>query len=104
MDDPRWNMCTNIEWQSCLVQGLLPGQTGRTPRHNDAQFAVAPKDMTMEEMRNPSVFTSPIFYWEVCFFNQVCTNRDELFRVGVGESFSCNFSLARHNELKRIMR
>ena len=29
---------------------------------------------------------------EVCLFSQICRNGDELFRLEVGESFSCDFS------------
>merc|ERR1712216_42293 len=73
MDKPTWNMCTNIEWQSCLVQGKLPGQQG-----NEAMFARAPKSLTMHELRHPpdpctgdcnwGLAPSDIYFWETCFF------------------------------------
>ena len=35
-----------------------------------------------------------VFFWEVCFFSHVCKNKEELFRVEVGESFHCDFDAA----------
>jgi hypothetical protein len=97
LDEPWWSLCTNVEWQACLVQGELPRQAG-----NDAKFARAPKALLMEEFWVPpdpcrtgscatGYATSDVFFWEVCFFNHVCRNKEALFSVDVGDTFSCDF-------------
>lgn len=114
LDDPQWKMCTNIEWQTCLVTGALPGQDG-----NAAEFAKAPKELTLDEFRRPPAFTScwaggtgdcyrgfatsDVFYFEVCFFNHVCRNRDTLFRVDAGETFRCDFDEQAWLELQQLL-
>ena len=114
LDGPMWTLCTNIEWQSCLVQGLLPGQSGQTHRRNDVYFATAPKRVPMRWLRDPpsvclsgcewGFSSSDIFFWEVCFMNQVCDNQDALFQVDVGEPFSCEFNRDKYAEIVDILR
>ena len=43
-----------------------------------------------------------IFYLEVCIFNQLCTNGDDLFSL-TGQDFVCNFSEARYWELISLL-
>ena len=47
--------------------------------------------------------TFSVFFWEVCFFAQVCKNRDTLFRLEVGESFHCDLDNAALLELGTIL-
>ena len=109
-DAPPWTMCTNIEWQTCVAQGKLPNQGG-----NGATFARAPKSLTMEELWDPpdpclsgncqwGFATSDVFFWEVCFFNHVCRNKADLFRVEVGELFECDFDLSAFQTLQHILK
>jgi len=42
---------------------------------------------------NGSGYTvSDVFFLEVCVFRLICSNSDDLFKVGVGEPFHCKFS------------
>ena len=43
-------------------------------------------------------------YWEVCYFNHVCSNTDELFRVDEGQTFTCKFDVHAYRELQEILR
>ena len=91
-----------------MAQGRLPGQL-----ENQALFARAPKTLMIEDLRNPpdpcnagcdwGWTTSDIFFWEVCFFNQVCKNKDDLFSVDVGEVFKCEFDRAKFFELRKLL-
>jgi len=109
MDEPWWAMCTNIEWQACLMQGMLPGQVA-----NEAQFARAPKWLNLAEFWSPldpcrtgdcnlGFATSDVYFWEVCYFNHACSNREELFRMDVGQTFTCEFDVNAYRELQSIL-
>ena len=45
-----------------------------------------------------------IYFMEICLFNQLCENNDELFRLDPGENFVCKVSEARFAELERLLR
>ena len=48
-------------------------------------------------------FCPDTYFFEVCYFNQVCANRDGLWRLGVGESFFCDFDVDKYRELGTLL-
>ena len=112
-----WNMCRNFQWVVCAVQGRLPGQGSAT----SLRFAKAPRELDTREMENPSLITTPgdswwnephwmhyavsdIFFGEVCVLSAICKNSWELFSVGRGEDFQCEFNEAGYHELVTALR
>ena len=94
-----WNMCRNLQWVSCAVQGRLPGQGSAGIR-----FAKPPKDLDTREFDNPSLagswWTEPhwqhyavsdVFFGEVCILSTICKNSWQLFTVRRGERFDCDY-------------
>ena len=104
-----YNICRNLEWQSCAARGLLPGQQSKIIR-----FAIAPKslDPSGEKTGKPlgkcrgwvpdkrptggiyGYATDDIFFLEVCLYNQICANGGELFDLEVGEPSESKFTTA----------
>ena len=101
-------------WFLCFA-GLLPFQRSRKIR-----FARAPKRLDMggdHPLARCSGWTNvyggcnletsyaddDIFYLEVCLFNQICSNRGDLFSVEAGDDFFCDFSEDGFNELQQIL-
>ena len=97
-----YNTCQNFEWQVCAARGMLPGQGGRRIR-----FAFRPRDLDPVEGPHPlgscegyhpagcynkGYASSDIFYLEVCIFNEICENGEELFHLNVGEDWQCRLS------------
>ena len=94
-----WNMCQNLEWIQCALQGLLPGQ--KSPL---MKFAHAPRDLDTRDYEDPSrtgswwldphdthYAVSDVFFAEVCMLSSMCSNREELFTIGRGDDFTCAF-------------
>ena len=111
-----YNICRNLEWQVCAANGKLPGQGGRT-----IQFSFAPKYMDgnaqnhnlghcggwhPKQLPTGGFFgftNDDIYFMEVCLFNSICTNTDDLFRLGPGEDFVCDFSPTGFEELQTLL-
>ena len=110
-----YNICRNLEWQTCAAQGKLPGQGDST-----IKFAKAPR--TLDLVRNnrlgvcsgwvPSQVpkggiygyaTDDIFYLETCMYSQMCSNGRDLFTLEEGESFICAFEPSLFRELQEIL-
>ena len=100
-DHLPYNICRNLEWQTCAAQGKLPGQGGSA-----IKFAKAPH--TLELVRNNRLgvcsgwvparkpeggiygyATDDIFYLETCMYSQMCSNGHDIFRLEEGERFNC---------------
>ena len=117
-----YNICRNLEWQTCAALGKLPGQGTKLDGtfSRTIKFAKAPN--TLELVRNnrlgvcsgwvPSkkpeggiygYATDDIFYLETCLYSQVCSNGHELFDLAPGESFTCHFTPALFRELQEIL-
>lgn len=107
-----WNMCRNFQWVVCAVRGLLPGQANAT----SLRFAKPPRELDTREMDNPSLITTPgdswwnephwqfyavsdVFFGEVCVLSALCRNSWQLFSVGRGEDFECDYNEAGYREL-----
>jgi len=101
-----WNMCRNLQWVACAVQGRLPGQSS-----NAVRFAKPPKELDTRWLDNPDLVTGPpgdrwwfephynhyavsdIFFGEVCVLSTICHNSWKLFTVERGEQFMCDFDV-----------
>jgi len=106
-----YNTCRNFEWQMCAVLGLLNWQADR-----EIVFARAPNTVYLDgypPFGHCSGYTDnfcsdtvgfandDIFYLEVCLFSQVCSNAQQMFKLGVGDRFVCDFDRLGFEELKR---
>lgn len=118
-DRVPYNICRNLEWQVCAAQGLLPGQGAP-----NIKFSYAPKDMDVNGLehslgrcagwhpgeppgKSGGLFgftNDDIYFMEICLFNQICENKQELFELVVGQEFVCDFSPTRFAELETIIR
>jgi hypothetical protein len=111
-DAVPYNLCRNIEWQTCAVFGRLPGQGGEN--ENVLRFAKAPR--SLEPRRgdhkigtcfgyHPSgcgttgYSSSDIFFLEACYYDQICENSKELWSLEDGQDWICKFSDAGLDEL-----
>ena len=47
--------------------------------------------------------TEDIFYLEVCLFNHICSNGHQLFELGVGDTFICEFSQVKFDQLEVLL-
>ena len=101
-----WNMCRNLQWVACAVQGRLPGQGT-----SNLRFAKEPKKLDTRWLDNPDLVTGPpgdkwwfephwnhyavsdIFFGEVCVLSAICRNSWQLFSVERGEQFVCDFDI-----------
>ena len=90
-----WDMCQNIEWQLCALNGKLPGQDG-----NKISFASAPKDVQLTWWNDPSTHPTytprwdgyslgDVYFAELCIIFTLCSNRARLFELEVGETMEC---------------
>ena len=105
-----YNTCRNFEWQLCAAKGMLPGQGARVqfayaPRYLKPFFGERPLGscagyMPMGCGRN-GYASSDIFYLEVCVFDQICSNRDEMWALDVGDDWTCDMDLGGFQQLRR---
>ncbi len=102
----KWNMCQNLQWMTCAVQGALPGQQGNTMMH----FATAPKTLRIEEWGSQNGFKGwnsyrikDVFYAEVCILSQICRNGAQLFQIERGEAFYCDLDRRRVDEMRDFL-
>ena len=95
-----WNMCQNLKWTMCAVNGLLPGQD----KHK-LHFATAPRDLVIDTWHHPDSWpcengecpagkfaVGDVFFAEVCILNRMCENGAGLFQLDVGQEISCDLS------------
>lgn len=47
--------------------------------------------------------TDDIFFLEVCIYNFLCTNGDQVFSLAVGEGFQCELSPQRFEMLREVL-
>ena len=102
-----WNMCMNLHWQLCAVQGRLHGQS-----NGRMHFSIAPKDLDIGIFESPEsciggcdggYAISDVYFAEVCVLSHICKNRAELFRAEVGTIFECDFDRASFLELRTLL-
>jgi hypothetical protein len=136
-----WNMCLNLYWIGCAIQGALPGQRS-PPQHGAPQpagpsslqlpvpsggeatrgkmmFSIRPSSLSLRGFEHPSegCFNGPngqcgpttyavsdVYYAEICVLSAVCRNGEQLFRLGVGELFECDFDPSKFLGLRTLLR
>lgn len=111
--DGSYNTCTNLEWQICAARGRLPGQGGR-----DIRFAYAPGRLEPTGGGRPigsctgyhpagcwddGYASSDIFYLEACMFSMMCKNREEFFRLNVGDTWQCELDEGGYARMRDLL-
>lgn len=122
-----WNMCRNLQWVLCAVRGLLPGQAGAQAQGaagsdgHSIRFAKPPRDLDTRDFDDPGrpnidgaawwnephdqhYAVTDVFFGEVCVLSTICSNSWQLFSVGRGESFVCDFEEANWRRLAAALR
>jgi len=112
-----YNICRNLEWQTCAAKGMLPGQGTPAIRFATAPSSLDPAGATGKPLGQckgwvPSTpptggvygfATDDVFFLEVCLFNELCYNGHELFTLAEGEEFICKFDENGLRELQGIL-
>ena len=90
----KWNMCRNVEWMHCVVQGKANWGGGGS---GEIIFSHAPKFLNIDDFNlQPGWYVeNDIYYLEVCVLNEMCSNHEEIFSKGDGSSFFCIFDAVR---------
>ena len=98
-----WNMCRNAEWMVCVVAGKADYADSSS---GEIIFTYAPAMLNIDEFNSrPGMYIEDdIYYLEVCVLNEMCTNYEEIFQKGEGDSFFCKFDHARWSAWARDMR
>lgn len=130
VEERRYNLCRNLEWQACAARGLLPGQGGSgivfsvapgsllLPKHDRISPSLPPASQSPPLRRTFGVCGGPlpntcractyanddIFFLEVCLLDQICLNGPDIFRVRAGERFECIFSPGGFRTLMNLLR
>jgi hypothetical protein len=108
-----WNLCRNLEFVVCSARGLLPGQGAS----RSIKFALAPQGLDIRDMENPGRLrgqwwqephavhyaVSDVYFAEVCILSELCRNSEEIFHVGRGERFVCDFQEGRYRALVQAL-
>lgn len=107
----RWDMCQNLQWQMCALQGKLPGQDGDTR----VAFATAPRALLREWWDNPSSHPTwgccgpnkfsvgDVYFAEVAVTYSVCRNRAVMFSLDEGEFFRCDLDVEAYEHLAMLL-
>jgi len=96
----NWNMCRNVEWMHCVVQGKANWGGGGS---GEIIFTHGPKFLNIDAFNaQPGWYVeNDIYYLEVCVLSEMCSNYEDIFRKGHGDSFFCAFDPARWAVLGR---
>jgi len=88
-----WNMCRNTEWMMCVAQKKVGSVRG------EIVFSLAPGSLDIDVFNaNPNGYQeNDIYYLEACVLNEMCSNGEEIFAAGVGDTFVCDYDRARWN-------
>ena len=110
-----YNICCNLEWQVCASLGKLPGQTSPQILFSKAPSELDPGPSSAkpfgqcrgwrdaEGSCEGAYATDSIFFLEVCVFNQICANSDELWTLAAGQPFTCNLNRSRFDALQQML-
>ena len=93
------------------LPGLLRGQAGKKIRFarapNTLNFNGGPSFGVCSGWTNKRCNTrtrfanDDIYFLEICFYNQICSNGDALFQLQVGEDFECDLDDRRFRALQQ---
>ena len=111
-DQIPYNICRNVEWQTCAATGRLPGQ-GEGRGGNVLRFAKAPRNL--QPHKGDRVIggcygyhpagcmlgysSSDIFFLEACYYDQICSNSHQLWMLEDGQDWICQFDEVGFGEL-----
>ena len=112
-----YNTCRNIEWQICAAKGTLPGQKAVEHHGGVIQFAKAPKTLRPSGRPHPlgscdgyapkgcinGYASSDIFFLESCFYSMMCSNREELWNLDVGDDFVCEMDYSGFTRMRDLV-
>jgi len=109
-----YNLCRNLEWQVCAAQGKLPGQSDAGINFATVPSSIDPNDDDGHGLGMCQGFVEPgrgrvgyatvdIYFLEVCIYNQICSNGEELFALDELEDWQCQYDTARFDELQRLL-
>jgi len=89
-----WNMCRNVEWMVCVVEGKASYDRG--DRSREIRFTHPPGQLNIDDFNSrPGWYIeNDIYYLEVCVLNEMCANGAEIFTKAEGEAFVCEFDAA----------
>jgi len=112
----EWNMCRNFEWQMCAARGRLHLQ-----RSGKMIFAYEPNKLWLDGSHGSPKFGScsgyhqsrcrpqsdyandDVYFLEVCIFNKICRNGDQLFHLSQYEPFFCDYSSESFSQLQSLL-
>lgn len=97
-------------WQTCAAKGLLHGQGSK----RQMRFSIAPKDLDVRLFDNPpkgcvnggcdrGYAVSDVYYAEICVLSHICSNRDALFKLNVGDLFVCSLDESAYRGLQQLL-
>ena len=107
----NWNMCRNLQWMMCAVQGRLAPQykssRSAPPNGGEIVFSLAPKDLELKPF-NENAYPrccgdyaeNDIYYLEVCVLSEICANSDEMWRAVMGDTFRCQVSIEKYRSMQ----
>jgi hypothetical protein len=104
-------MCDSLQWLVCAARGRLPQQRGK-----QLHFATPPYSLTVDLYHDTALaYRVAHTYWpepharhfaatdvlfaQIAILNLLCANRNELFRIGRGQPFSCDLEPTRLDTL-----
>ena len=78
------------------------------------RFSIAPAALDVSLFNNPpngcvnggcdrGYAVSDVYYAEVCVLSHICSNREALFQLAVGQLFVCDFDEVAFRELSSIL-
>ena len=120
-----YNLCRNLEWQTCAALGKLPGQGGFGMR-----FSYPPGNLDVYDggtgkmlgdcrgwkpayaakacgpvgkKHTDAYSTDDIYFLEVCMFSFICDNGAELFHLQPNDFYVCQFNGAKFDEFAELL-
>ena len=120
-----YNLCRNLEWQSCAAQGKLPGQGGvgmrfsyppgnldvydggtgkmlgdcRGWKPHYAAHACGPVGQSWVDAYS----TDDIYFLEVCMFSFMCDNGADLFSLQPDDFYVCKFNGTKFDDFANLL-
>ena len=120
-DDVTDDACASIvmvTWQVCAAKGGIPGQNSKkivfgkkpselNPNPNGGKplgtcGGWVPAWLNNHHCRD-NYATDDIFFLEICMFNQICRNGEDLWDLEVGQEWECDFDEVLFDELADLL-
>lgn len=101
-----WNMCRNLEWISCALQGELPNQNGGKVRFatgvNQGVEEYLFRDDKCDDDNDAclsEIEMEDIYFAEIALISYMCKNGKDLFKIKYAKDFDCDFD---HDAISRL--